>query len=49
MTRVDRFENYRLKSRKTRILERQLLGLLTIYNFTGLSILTSDIDPKILY
>ena len=38
--------SYRPKSRKTRFLEMQLLGMLTSRNFAGLSLLTSEINPE---
>ena len=38
--------NYRPKSRKSRFLEMQLLGILTSRNFAGLSILTSEMIPE---
>ena len=38
--------NYRQKSWETRFLEMQLLGMLTLRNFTELSILTPEIDSE---
>ena len=38
--------NYRPKSRKTRFLEKQILGMLTSRNFSGLSILMSEISHE---
>ena len=43
---LDLSVNYRPKSRKTRFLEMQLLGMLTLRNFVVLSLLTSEIDPE---
>ena len=46
LTKLDWSVNYRPKSRKTRFVEMQLLGMLTSQNFSGLSLLTSEINPE---
>ena len=46
LTKLDWSVNYRPKSRKTRFLEMQLLGMLTSRNFAGFLILTSKINPE---
>ena len=48
LTWLVRFVNYRAKSRKTRFLRNatSFLGMLTSWNFAGLSLLTSEMNPE---